>query len=119
MTPSKHRILRARILAATVYTALCITLVYPQTASATVDVLEANPVTKQLHIFESDDYEGLFWKPVGGEHSYWIQKEAEYLAMGYEFTDSPYVLDWAVLFVIFGAVTACAVLRAIRRHRRR
>lgn len=85
--------------------ALMVTLLMPVAAIATVDMLAANNITRELYVFDEDDYVGFGWNVVAGEPADWEREEERYTSAGYVFAESPYRLEWggglAVVFAVF------------------
>lgn len=70
---------------------------------STVDYLAVNDLTKEMYVFEEDDYEGFFWKGIGDSESI----EIKYIISGYHYTQSPHKLDYAILFSCILIVGFC------------
>ena len=97
---------------------LCLTTLFAPRASATADTLCVNHVTRQLAVFEDDDFTGIFWACVGGESRTWHMAEEVYISRGYTFTRTPLLLDTLVIVLAVGTlVSGIAMGRRMRMRR--
>ena len=90
---------------------------YPRTAAATADALYVNHVTRQLAVFDEDDFTGIFWEPLAAENDAWARAQREYTAKGYRYTLSPIFLDGYLAILLIGALVG-GKLWSMRRARR-
>ena len=123
-TPAAVRILRLRSpkfapLLFTLFSGLI--CAYPRAAAATADALYVNHVTRQLAVFEDDDFTGIFWEPLAAEDAAWKRAERAYTAKGYRYTRSPAFLDGYLAALLIGALVIEKLrrMRRVRRNRRK
>ncbi len=81
---------------------------------STIDYVAVNDFTKEMYVFEEDNYRGIFWKSIGDTEYI----ENKYLNSGYIYTQFPYKLDYALLFVCF-LIIGFIVLKIIKKSKKK
>lgn len=89
-------------------------LAAPHAARATTDVCAVNPITRQGHVFEDDEYMGIGWRSAGERAC--ASFDEHLAALGYTYTRSPHRLEWLVAAALALAAAALLVRRAWRRR---